>query len=70
LPGGALERRAKAIASDLNALADLGIDGYLLWQFAYGEVEMVTGVRHYCGELDYFADDPVWQVLQSRLLAP
>lgn len=70
LPGGALPLRADAIASDLEVIAGLGIDGYLLWQYAFGEVDMGTHVQHYCGELEYFADDPVWQVLLNGRLSP
>jgi len=66
LSATALDQRAQAIASDLDQLQALGIDGYLLWQFAYGGVDMGTHNQYFCGELEYFADDPAWQVLREH----
>ncbi len=65
LSEGALQERAEAITADLKVLEDLGIDGYLLWQYAYGGVDMGTHMQYFCGALEYFADDPAWQVLQD-----
>ena len=61
-----LDQRAQAIAADLDQLPALGIDGYLLWQFAYGGVDMGTHKQYFCGELEYFADDPAWQVFREH----
>jgi hypothetical protein len=59
-----LQERAAAIASDVEQLPAMGIDGYLLWQYAYGTVELDDGtVQHFCGVYDYGDDDPVWKVL-------
>jgi len=61
-----LEERATAIAADLDHLDELGIDGYLLWQFAYGGVDLGSHMQYFCGELEYFADDPAWQVIEAH----
>jgi len=59
-----LDERATAIAGDLKRLAATGIDGYLLWQYAYGAVEREDGsTQHFCGVYDYADADPVWDVL-------
>jgi endo-1,4-beta-mannosidase len=64
LPEATLRERAAAIASDIDQLAATRVDGYLLWQFAYGTVEREDGTRqHFCGVYDYGEDDPVWEVL-------
>jgi hypothetical protein len=65
LPDDALERRAQVIADDLECSLQAGVDGYLLWQFAYGGVDMGTHIEYFCGVYDYFADDPVWSVLRA-----
>jgi hypothetical protein len=66
LPDDALQNRARAVADDLEAAREAGIDGYLLWQFAYGSVDMGGGhIQHYCGVFDYFSDDPVWSVIRA-----
>ncbi len=64
LPQAMLQERAAAIASDVEQLPAVGIDGYLLWQYAYGTVELDDGtIQHFCGVYDYGDDDPVWKVL-------
>jgi len=64
LPQATLDGRAAAIASDLHQLTATGIDGYLLWQYAYGAVEREDGsTQHFCGVFDYADGDPVWDVL-------
>jgi hypothetical protein len=66
LPDGALQKRARAIAEDLKATRQTGLDGYLLWQFAYGSVDVGGGhIQHYCGVFDYFPHDPVWDVIKA-----
>jgi mannan endo-1,4-beta-mannosidase len=62
----ALQSRAERIAADLDDSLTAGVDGYLLWQYAYGPVDMGSHTQYFCGELDYFRDDPVWDVLRSR----
>lgn len=64
LPQATLQERAAAIAGDLDQLPATGIDGYLLWQYAYGTVDLDDGtIQHFCGVYDYADDDPVWEVL-------
>ncbi|MGB9592825.1 MAG: cellulase family glycosylhydrolase [Anaerolineae bacterium] len=60
-----LGERADAVAADIRESLDEGASGYLLWQYAYGAVEMGDHKEYYCGVYDYFADDPVWQVIRS-----
>jgi hypothetical protein len=64
LPDNALERRAQAITADLQSSLQAGVDGYLLWQYAYGGVYMGDHTEYFCGVYDYFSDDPVWEVLR------
>lgn len=65
LPNNALEGRAQAIASDLRQSLQAGVDGYLLWQYAYGGVDMGSHTEYFCGVFDYFGDDPVWDVIRA-----
>ncbi len=65
LPDDALQRRAQAIAVDLEQSREAGVDGYLLWQYAYGAVDMGSHTQYFCGVFDYFAGDPAWNVTQS-----
>jgi len=59
-----LVERAAAISRDLTQLTATGVDGYLLWQYAYGAVELEDGrTQHFCGVYDYADKDPVWDVL-------
>jgi hypothetical protein len=62
----ALLQRAQTIAADLAEVPTLGIDGYLLWQYAYGGVDMGSHTQYFCGELEYFADDPAWRVIREH----
>ena len=64
LPGDALLSRADHVAADLEQSLKAGVDGYLLWQYAYGPVDMGSHTQYFCGELDYFCDDPVWPLLK------
>jgi hypothetical protein len=61
----ALEKRAEAIADDLQGSRESGVDGYLLWQYAYGGVDMGSHIEYFCGVYDYFSDDPVWGVIKA-----
>jgi hypothetical protein len=65
LPNGALQKRADLVATDLKRSREAGVDGYLLWQYAYGPVDMGSHKQYFCGILEYFADDPVWDVLRA-----
>jgi len=65
LPDNALQRRAQAIATDIQQSLEAGVDGYLLWQYAYGGVDMGSHVEYFCGVFDYSADDPVWEVIKE-----
>ena len=61
---GKVEERAQIIEADLKRAAEAGVDGYLLWQFAHDPIQHPNGdVTYYCGTLDYFLDDPAWDVL-------
>jgi hypothetical protein len=66
LPNGALERRAAEVAADWNRSRVAGVDGYLLWQYAYGPVDMGSHTQYFCGILDYYSDDPVWELLRAE----
>jgi hypothetical protein len=66
LSSEALKMRAQAIDVDMQLSIELGVDGYLLWQYAYGGVDLGSHVQYFCGAFDYFADDPVWKVLKAR----
>jgi hypothetical protein len=65
LPNGALEQRAEVIAADIQLSHEAGVDGYLLWQYAYGGVDMGTHTEYFCGVFEYYGDDPVWDVIRS-----
>ena len=65
LPGNALQERAQAIAADMEKIRELGMDGYLLWQYAYGALGAGRNIEYYCGVFDYSADDPVWKVIEA-----
>lgn len=65
LSGQALEQRAQRVADDLRQSQQAGVDGYLLWQYAYGGVNMGSHIEYFCGVFDYFADDPVWGVIKA-----
>jgi hypothetical protein len=55
LSGGVLDRRAKAVATDIRDSWKAGIDGYLLWQY----------IHDGCGVTDYLRADPVWAVIKA-----
>ena len=59
-----LEQRALAVGEAIERNKEAGVDGYLLWQYAYGGVDMGSHTQYYCGVFDYFADDPVWEVIR------
>jgi hypothetical protein len=56
LPGGILDRRAQVIAGDLERLRQVGLDGYLLWQYTPADG---------CGVTDYRPSDPAWDVIRA-----
>jgi hypothetical protein len=60
-----LAERARAVAKSIERSRKAGIDGYLLWQYAYAGEKEGGGTEYFCGVFDYFADDPVWQVLRE-----
>jgi hypothetical protein len=64
---GALEKRAAAIASDLQRAWSGAehVAGYLLWQYGHGQVVVGKEVQHYCGGMDYMRGDPVWKLIQA-----
>jgi len=55
LSSDVLDLRARAVAVDIERSRQLGIDGYLLWQY----------VHDGCGVTDYLPTDPVWQVIRA-----
>lgn len=65
LSDDAVPKRARLIRTDLARSFQAGVDGYLLWQFAYGRLRQGAEVKYYCGEFDYDRDDPVWDVFQA-----
>jgi hypothetical protein len=65
LPGDALQRRAQAIADDIPQCFEAGVDGYLLWEFAYGGVKTDNHTTYFCSVFGYFANDPVWEMLKK-----
>lgn len=66
LSSEALHTRAQTIAADIEQSWAAGIDGYLLWQYAFGRLgsDDEPG-QYYCGVFDYFSNDPVWKVLKD-----
>ncbi len=66
LSNEALLTRAQTIAEDIEQSQEAGIDGYLLWQYAFGRLgsDDEPG-QYYCGVFDYFSNDPAWQVLKD-----
>lgn len=56
-PNGALENRAQEIATSIRRSRAAGVDGYLLWQYGYGPIDLTN-------RLDYYNNDPVWNVIQ------
>jgi hypothetical protein len=56
LPGGILDRRAQIIAGDIAQDRQVGLDGYLLWQY---------NPEDGCGVTDYRPSDPVWEVIKA-----
>lgn len=65
LPNDAVRKRARTIRRDLGRSFDEGVDGYLLWQYAYGQLRVNGKLEYFCGEYDYERDDPVWGVLRD-----
>lgn len=65
-----LQQRAETIAQSIVRSREAGVDGYLLWQYAYGGVDMGSHIQYFCGVYDYFANDPVWQVMRSLSSSP
>ena len=59
-----LEQRALAVGEAIRLSMETGVDGFLLWQYAYGGVDMGSHTQYFCGVFDYFADDPVWEVIR------
>jgi len=53
-----LARRAEAIAASIQRSREAGVDGYLLWQHGYGPADLTN-------PFDYYADDPVWEVMRA-----
>jgi len=65
LGGDALQRRAQAVTVDIQHSLEAGIDGYLLWEYAHGGVDMGSHIQYFCSVYGYFAEDPVWKVIQA-----
>jgi hypothetical protein len=72
LDGGAeLKRRAERVKDDLRKSIRRGLDGYLLWDYAPGRVEVDHAYRDYCSKFGFERDDPLWANLaQSGVVAP
>jgi len=60
-----LEQRALAVGEAIELSMEAGVDGYLLWQYAFGGVDMGSHTQYFCGVFDYFANDPVWEVIRT-----
>ena len=60
-----LRRRAALIRRDLGRSFEAGADGYLVWQFAFGQLKRNGQTEYFCGETDYERDDPVWDVFKA-----
>jgi len=66
-----LKERAERVKDDLRDSIEDGVDGYLLWDYAIGTVELESGgVKHYCGEHGFERDDPLWDKLAAEPLLP
>ena len=61
----ALEDRAELVAADMSRAWAEGVDGYLLWQYGHGRVQVGEQIQYYCNGYDYLRDDPVWALLGS-----
>ena len=61
-----LQQRARAVEQDLVLSRELGIQGYVLWEYAYrGGVDMGSHLQYFCSVFGYYDDDPVWQVFRQ-----
>ncbi len=64
-------RRAERIVEDIEDAIETGVDGYLLWDFAAGRIQLTDGrPRDYCSSFGYPLDDPLWQALSEAGLPP
>jgi hypothetical protein len=65
--GKVLRKRAEQVKDDLRDALEDGVDGYLLWDYAAGRVELRNGdIEHYCGEHGFERDDPLWAKLAAE----
>ena len=62
---GILEKRAELIAADMERSWAEGVDGYLLWQYGHGRLEVGDQVQYYCEGYDYLRGDPIWSLMAS-----
>ena len=66
ISGDAVRQRAERLDQDMRKALELGVDGYLLWNFAPGLVTSKDGqTRFFCGVNDYFRDDPVGPLMRA-----
>jgi hypothetical protein len=69
--GGVVKQRAEAIKDHMRDAFEEGVDGYLLWDYAPGRVELSDGsTRSYCGVFGYESDDPLWGKLAAEPALP
>jgi hypothetical protein len=58
--------RARLLDTDMHKALELGVDGYLLWEYAPGTVTGPDGqVRHFCSVYGYLSNDPVGAVIRK-----
>jgi hypothetical protein len=60
---GILQERSEQVAADMARAYAAGVDGYLLWQYGHGRVEVGDQVQYYCNGYDYLPQDPIWDKL-------
>ena len=67
LYGGVLDKRAAAIAADLQRAwgGTEHIAGYLLWEYGHGQVVAGKEMQNYCGGMNYMRSDPVWKLIKA-----
>jgi len=58
--------RARLLESDMHRALELGVSGYLLWDYAPGAVRGLDDkLRYFCSVYGYFANDPIGPVIRA-----
>lgn len=66
ISGDVIRKRAQKLDKDMRKALELGVDGYLLWDYSIGTIIDDRGNRrHFYGVYGYEASDPVGPVIRS-----